>query len=666
MKTKWWHNYPWRNIQTNMRQIDMKDIDAQQYVSELKAFGASLAMINVGGIIASYETELEDQTQSDYLSGDSMGTIIDACHAAGLRVIARMDFSKVREPIFHKHPDWAYRSAEGKIINYNGDVHACINGGYQQEYAYKIMREVLEKFPIDGVFFNMGGFTDTDYSYNYYGFCHCDNCKKKFRERFGLEIPTEKNMKDERYRKYLLFKEQVVAEEKSRMADFVHSINPNVAVDLYDIGRVESNTEYKRTLPYYQYSSSSNTRVLRGISSTLIPSNCSVDFIGFFYRHVAVSAAQQKLRLYQELANLGGLDYYLIGRLDNHQDKTGFPAIKEVFSFHKQHEDIYTKTLRSCATTLLLKSKIWETLAEERGWVRALTENHINFDEALEDEFLSHSLGKYATIIVPGIEKLASASVAKLTEFAASGGDVVVVGNSAYYDEQYAIVDNPFSSLLGIEAMEYRSNDMISSMLKRTEDELKRFPSMKETEVLMLGDQYLYARYGKEVEKLLSLIPPHLYGPPERCYYTQETTLPGLTINPIGKGRGIFIPWQPGTLFYREGYDNTFFFLSDVLLSILGEKPLAKDLTPMVEVTYSKEIGDAFRLVQLVNTSGHFGTSYFKALEVQDVVLTVPCETKLSSVTSLKSGKEVSFTQHQGEVTITLPVLGEFDCLVLR
>jgi hypothetical protein len=189
---------------------------------------------------------------------------------------------------------------------------------------------------------------------------------------------------------------------------------------------------------------------------------------------------------------------------------------------------------------------------------------------------------------------------------------------------------------------------------------------MKETEVLMLGDQYLYARYGKEVEKLLSLIPPHLYGPPERCYYTQETTLPGLTINPIGKGRGIFIPWQPGTLFYREGYDNTFFFLSDVLLSILGEKPLAKDLTPMVEVTYSKEIGDAFRLVQLVNTSGHFGTSYFKALEVQDVVLTVPCETKLSSVTSLKSGKEVSFTQHQGEVTITLPVLGEFDCLVLR
>jgi hypothetical protein len=53
----WWKDYPWRCIQTNMRQIDMADIDADEYVKQLEEFGATIAMINTGGIIASYTSE---------------------------------------------------------------------------------------------------------------------------------------------------------------------------------------------------------------------------------------------------------------------------------------------------------------------------------------------------------------------------------------------------------------------------------------------------------------------------------------------------------------------------------------------------------------------------------------------------------------------------------
>ena len=90
----WWQGYPWRMLQTNLREIDMADIDADTYAEQLKEYGATVVTLNAAGIIASYQTQLDCQTQSPYLTGSSLREIIDACHKRGIRVIARMDFSR--------------------------------------------------------------------------------------------------------------------------------------------------------------------------------------------------------------------------------------------------------------------------------------------------------------------------------------------------------------------------------------------------------------------------------------------------------------------------------------------------------------------------------------------------------------------------------------------
>lgn len=666
-KLKWWIGYPWRNIQTNMRQIDMHDINAKQFVSELVSFNASIVMINVGGIIASYPIKLSEEFQSEYLQGDSLKILIETCREKQIKVLARMDFSKIRESIYQRHPDWVYRTATGDIVNYNGDVHACICGGYQQEYVYRIVREVLENFPIDGIFFNMGGFNEHDYSYHEYGICHCENCKKKFKAYYDLALPNKKDMNNPIFRKYLLFKERVTKEENLRMEKYIKSINPNIAVDLFDYTRVESNTEYKRPLPYYQYSSSSNNRTIRGISSDMVASNCTVDFVGFYYRHIAVSAAQQKLRLYQSLANLGGLDYYICGRLDNHLDKTGFKAVKEVFNFQKQYEAEYcSQPLESIADVLLLKSGIWLVRPEERGWVRVLTESHILFDEAQEEQVIGKSLAKYNVIIVPALERLSSITTSKLEEFASQGGSVIVVGDSGKYNEQYDVVDIPMRSILGISKIIFSRHDMISSMLKRSNTELELFPTMENTEILMLGDDYIYADYFPETKKYLSLIPPHKYGPPERCYFTQITGYPGLTVHQIGKGKGIFVPWLPGTLYYREGYENTYFFMKDVIQQFTAAKTVGKSLTKMVEVTYAKAKDDSFRLLQIVNTSGHFGTSYMEPLEIRNLKLSIPCKKKIIKVTGLVCEKELPYIQNNYTLNLEIPEISDFESIKIE
>ena len=96
--SNWWDTFAWREIQTNLREIDMVDISADQVVADLQAFKATVLMINAAGIIASYPTDLPFHFQSPYLTGDSLEEIIAACHAADIRVVARTDFSKVRRP----------------------------------------------------------------------------------------------------------------------------------------------------------------------------------------------------------------------------------------------------------------------------------------------------------------------------------------------------------------------------------------------------------------------------------------------------------------------------------------------------------------------------------------------------------------------------------------
>jgi len=76
-------------------------------------------------------------------------------------------------------------------------------------------------------------------------------------------------------------------------------------------------------------------------------SNTSVDFIGIWYRHVAVSPHEQELRLAQGLANGGQLDFYQIGRLDDHHDKSGYAAVKRIFHHHAAHETLYVGNISS-------------------------------------------------------------------------------------------------------------------------------------------------------------------------------------------------------------------------------------------------------------------------------------------------------------------------------
>jgi hypothetical protein len=661
----WWLDYPWRMIQTNLREIDMQDIDPDRYVEDLKSFEANIVLFNASGIISNYPTDLEYEPINEFLAGYSAADIINKCHEAEIRVLARTDFSKVRESIYENHPDWAFRDVRGNIVNYNGDVHVCPNGPYQQEYMFYIVSDMLKRFPFDGIFYNMGGFLTRDYSFNYHGLCHCENCKKKFRNQYGLELPDKEDLNNPVYKKYQVFTEKVIRDLSQRLKDHVRSISSDIAIDGWDFQRIESNTELGRPLPVWQYSASSNTRNCFDFEETIRPSNASVDFLGFSFRHVAVSPFLQEQRLWQNLANLGGLDYYIIGRLDNHNDKSAFEGVKKVFKFAADHAGEF-KGLRSGAEAVLFHKTLWDDSHETRGWVRAFCEAHIPLDERqLAKLSRSEQLKKYKLVILPDLLCISDFHVLLFDEFVNQGGILLVTGETAFYDNTYEKRNSMPLLSLGIEEIRYHRKDMLSAMflMDKPEDK-KMFPRLENTNYIALGDDFIFTKANEKALPCLTLVPPQCFGPPERCYGVNSSDLPAFTIFPYGRGKGIYVPWKPGAFFYKEGYTNTVYFMQDLLEQICGMSSIAPRLSPMVETTLASRPGQI--VVQLVNISGHYGNSYYAPLPIRNIELKIPCPVAGTEVRTLISKEIIDPIQNNGFIEFSLPCLNEYEAVIIK
>ncbi len=649
---KWWNHFPWRVIQANFSEVDTLNFDADAFVDQLKRFHCNAVLLNAGGMLASYPTKLEDHPQSDYIDHFDLKALVEKCHENGIKAIARTDFSKMRRDVYERHPDWAFRTKAGDIIDYNGYVHTCLCGGFQNGQMDAILREILEEIPFDGVYNNMGTFNSymVDYSYNMYGACHCENCKNKFRERYGFEIPDQMKPGDPAAMAFARFQQEVSAQQKKRTTDLIHSINPDAAYCSVDYVRQESNTEFGRRPPTWQYHAASNARTLRGLDS--VGTSCDTDMMGFAHRYVSVTPALQELRLWQSIANFAGLDYYVMGRLDTREDKSAYERAEKVFAFAAEHEDVLYGP-KSVARVLLVRDAYAIPHPEERGWIRALTELHIPFDEILGSGLGKKELSGYQTIILPEKNRLAPQVVEKLEKFTENGGCVLRIG-------QFSA-----AASMGIAGKPKRNDAILGATFRIRAEELAAFPDFENRRLVVAGKSYLECDYSDETKKWGILLPPQRCGPPELCYATEEPTdLPAVAECAFGAGKSVYIPWYPGSAYYQDGYDNTLLFMKGVLENICGCKSIGAGISPMVEVTWGQK--DNWQILHFVNGTGHFGVSYFDPVLLTDQTVEIEWDKPTVTCENVGQPGNVRYELAGGKLRITVPKLGFHTCILVR
>jgi hypothetical protein len=631
----WWLTEPVRFLQTNLSEAD-SSVDPVRLVAAVDSFGANTFLVNMGGIVAQYPTRVPFHYPSAFLppGRDLFGDVLREAHNRRIRVIGRFDLSKTQKPVFDAHPEWFFKRANGEPAIYSGLYSTCINGRYYREHALTILAEALDRYNVDGLFFNMFGNPSTDYSGVAMGPCQCDACQARYRAQYRRDVPA---VADADYRAFMANSAREVA---ATIAELIHRKRPHAAFLTYikdhtDGIMSESNTAVSRPLPLWPYSASDNVSRSLGTEPGKIPINLSMSFVDFPWRYAHVSPSEIQLRLYQNMAHGGPPATVVVGTMDQ-QDRQGLMAAKPIFQWHARHEDLYVGQ-RNAARVLLLAT---EDTSAYRGFFRLLSEQHIPFVVSENLRWIDDASQSFDLVIVPG--RLPDG----LERYVRDGGRLLVAGTTPPPVVKESVVGRRTTQ--GYWRIHDRTN----------------LPSLRDTDLLVLDGEYL--ELAPAERPLLTLVPMAMFGPPEKVWSDKiETKVPGLVFADQGKGRLAYIPWNVGSLYYRHSSHSHAALMADVIDALLPRgRQLKAAAHPLVEMTLMIQSAPRRTLVHLVNGTGHQDTAYFPPVELRDIRIDLAQDVRRARAVTLDV--DLPITTDGPYRSFTLPSLKAYEVIIVE
>ena len=620
-------NEPIRLLQTNLRETDSA-LDSGRLVRQLADFKANVLLFGMGGIVAHYPTKVEFHFPSASIrpGRDPFGEVLKLSHARGIRVIGRFDFSKTRKEVYDAHPEWFFRQASGEPVVYNGLYSTCINGGYYRVQAMKILQEALERYEVDGLFFNMFGNQSRDYSGRDVGICHCENCRR----RGGAD--------------YARFMYDASREVAAAIGRLIRAKRPAAGYFNYiqqhtDGIMSESNTSVARPLPLWPYSSSDNVNRARNSEPGRMAINLCMTFVDFPWRFATVPQVEIALRLWQNVAHGGGAAMAMLGTMDQ-QDQRALDAARPVYAWLEANQRSYVRQ-QSAARVLLLgaaeSSGRGKSSPNYRGLFRLLSEEHIPFAVCDNVDWI----GKREFDLVIAADWVPP----ELEGFTLAGGRLLLASSQP----------PPFRAVNVVKQWKRVQGYF------RVRDEA-RFPSLARTTLIFLDGGYAEAE--PAARPALTLIPPSMFGPPEKVHVDAvETDKPGLIARELGKGKLTWIPWDIGALYYRHGNEAHSGLLRDVIDGLLPDgRQLRTNAHPLLEISLMRQ--GPRHLVHLVNLSGHSDTAYFAPVPMSNI--RIDLRGGYRAAKAMRLGRTLPVIVKDGYTTFTIPAAGDYEVAVVE
>jgi hypothetical protein len=638
----WWNTEPIRWLHNNLRETDA-ELNPRQFINDVADFNANVLITAMAGITAFYPSKVQYEYVSPHMpkGQDTFGEVLHEAHARKIRVAGRCDFSKTRKNVYDAHPDWFFKKIDGQPVIYNGLYQTCVNGGWYRQKAIEILNEALDKYDVDGLFFNMFANPAVDYSYRPIGLCHCNHCESLYRERYRRGIP-EKPDAD-----YQAFLHESVVSISVTIRDQVKRKRAAIALaglapEICDIVYSESNTAAQRPLPLWPYSASDNTNQWRNSYPEKPSVNQCMSFVDFRWRFATVPQPEIRTRLWQDAANGGAVAMSQHGTIAELQDRMAIDAARPIYRWLKEHQDYFVGQ-KSEARVLLLapgSGGFGFQMPQDsyRGLFRVLTEQHIPFAAVDNLDWIGK---RDADLVIT-----TGSTPQELKAYVENGGRLLIAGSTP---PEFAIATT-IKLWKDPDGAYFRIADKAV------------FPSLKHTDVVFMYGNYLQLH--AESASALTFIPPSMYGPPEFVHVDwKDTDYPGLVMKRIGKGMVAWLPWDIGGLYYRHSSETHSKLLSDLIDTMLPkERQLKTNAHPLVEITFMRQSDR--HLLQFVNLSGHSDIAWFDPVRMTNIQ--VKLRGNFRNGRAVRAGHDVSVANEDGYAHITLPTLDEYELIDLR
>ncbi|PRX96548.1 alpha-amylase family protein [Allonocardiopsis opalescens] len=668
---------PYNILQTNLQDIDAS-MDAEAAADAVREYGADTWLLNAGGISSFYPTDLPFQTRNPLLgsrpSGDLFGDAVAAAKRRGIKVIARFDMSKVSARIAAAHPEWLYRSPAGRPQVYNTLSSACPSGEYYQERSLDVVDEVLDRYDVDGVFFNWFNFNERDYDEVMHGPCHCGACQEGF-ARFSGGRPLPADMKAPEFGLWRRYVSATLARLTAKIVDHVGSRGRDVGVILRrgaPIEYVEGNNAY-RAMPGKEFWPHATAEAVSAQTSSRPGASVMVNCVAFIdpvYRMGSEQPEHFAQYLVQAVARGGNPSAYYFGAPGRLPMEWAVSAGREVMRFRSAHGELY-RDLRPAATVGLVRpdhgsaapGAYWDVLEEFRGLYLALLEAHIPFDVLPVDRLArlgaDGALRRYGLVVLPDVGTLRDGAAA-VDEYVHGGGTLLLTGSSGVgRDGALELASSPALQALVpvLSGEELRSTYVTDRPQPRAGEFHYSGP------LIPVFGRYQRFAWKPGAEKTGAVLPRAPFGPPELSYGHIVGGDPGHVRSRFGSGRVVHVPWTVGRTYREFGKTDVRDHIVSVARSVL-RVPVTADLPDSVEVI----VGSSGRstVVHLINHSGAGRRSYGPHLPVPGGRLRLVGEGARSrTATALVSGTPLRAEADDGDLVFELPALDLFEVVAI-
>jgi hypothetical protein len=549
------------------------------------------------------------------LKGDFFGEVLTEAKKHDIKVIAYYSLGTDAHAVLH-NPDWYQVDELGQVRGSEGTVWElpCINSPYREELVIPQVKEITEKYEMDGYLF------DIPYLHNHY--CFCNYCKKKFLEENGQVLSPELLQTNREL--VVSFGIESAARCMKEIHDVIKKIRPEVLVNCNGAWRMGEPAEVNATSDYGLWESQPSATGsflghsirARHIRTLDVPVQImTVRFTEGWGLMSCKTSEQLKFEFACIMANGGIINIGDQVMPDGTLQGGVYDIIGEAFTFVEAREGycIGAKSVRHAAL-IADNTNNWYHDKDDSatfGAAKVLIEGHQQFDIYYNDSF--PELTGYKVVVLTENVKLSSVSIQKIDEFVAAGGLLLAEGAATYSKETK---DFQLANVLGLRYLE-RTPYPFAYFTENEElwNGVARIPQLVEGE---------FIKTIPTTAETLSHIQWPLTVPAVNRAFRHPmppageiSDFPGISVNRYGKGTAIYV----AAPVFRTYWNNNHFWVRRIVTNLLDQYDREKyfEVEAPVHVEANMMEKDGKKYLHLINFqnihAGEKSSSFYDPIE---------------------------------------------------
>ena len=680
--------------QINVNERDPLNFDAEAWMDYWGSLHVNAVLLNGGGILAFYPTEVPYHHRSEFLgSRDLLGDMVIAAKKRGLRVVVRMDCNFAYQEALDAHPEWFERQRDGSPRQQDECpwlYKTCMFSTYFTEQMPAIYREINKRYPVDGFFTN--GWPST----GALEVCYCEQCQKLYREALGEMPPETTDASNPVYRRYYsLYMDRIlqvwklwqsVAQEKSPEAVYVGNLGGGIDTvkSLKKLSEVAAwfNADHQgRSGSTPIWSCAQQGRVAQSVMNGRTITNVTGAYATGhpFWRHVSKSPAEMRMWLAQTAASGMVPWFHWLG--GSPEDKRWRDTGQEFYGWLTANEPQFRNQLSIADLAVLYPQS---TIAFDRrraggdrgvnsadylqGLYYALLEGRFLFDFVHQENLSASTLPRYRALLVPNAAYLRDRECEAIRQYAQSGGSVLATFETSRYNEWGdARQDLGLADILGVsmagEVVGPHSNSYMR--IGQRHEVTARFEG---TEILPGSEYRLPVRQREQLTDVLTVVPNYPSFPPEMVYPRMPRTAePAACFWEKGSSRVAYFAGDIDRTFWLSGNTDLGRLLQETIRWLRGENapPVTVRGDGLVEIfAWETEPGYALHLLNYTNPNAMRGP-FRRFYPIGGQQVEFHAAKPIKSVRALRAGQPLAFDQRGPTVTFTVPAVEDYEVISL-